>query len=126
MGIDKNTAIIQSEDELFTRVSVLIEESRKNIVKAVNTAMVYTYYGVGQYIVEYEQEGKQRAEYGKGVLKRLSERLTDKYGKGWSVDTLEKTRRLYIQPVGGIKYLYRRLSFGYGKEVLGIWYKGFK
>ena len=58
MGIDKNTAIIQSEDELFTRVSVLIEESRKNIVKAVNTAMVYTYYGVGQYIVEYEQEGK--------------------------------------------------------------------
>ena len=59
--------------------------------------MVYTYYGVGQYIVEYEQEGKQRAEYGKGVLKRLSERLTDKYGKGWSVDTLEKTRRLYIQ-----------------------------
>ena len=57
MGIDKNTAIIQSEDELFTRVSVLIEESRKNIVKAVNTAMVYTYYGVGQYIVEYEQEG---------------------------------------------------------------------
>ena len=104
MGIDKNTAIIQGEDELFTRVSVLIEESRKNIVKAVNTAMVYTYYGVGQYIVEYEQEGKQRAEYGKGVLKRLSERLTDKYGKGWSVDTLEKTRRLYIQPVGGIKY----------------------
>ena len=97
MGIDKNTAIIQSEDELFTRVSVLIEESRKNIVKAVNMAMVYTYYGVGQYIVEYEQEGKQRAEYGKGVLKRLSERLTDKYGKGWSVDTLEKTRRLYIQ-----------------------------
>ena len=102
MGIDKNTAIIQSEDELFTRVSVLIEESRKNIVKAVNTAMVYTYYGVGQYIVEYEQEGKQRAEYGKGVLKRLSERLTDKYGKGWSVETLTNCRKFYSKY--GISY----------------------
>lgn len=87
---------VQNEEDLFNIVSALIEESRKQIAKAVNTAMVYTYYGVGQYIVEYEQSGKARAEYGKGVLKRLSERLTDKYGKGWSVDTLEKSRTLYL------------------------------
>lgn len=91
----QDAIIIQSEDDLFAKVSVLIEESRKNIVKAVNTAMVYTYYGVGQYIVEYEQDGKQRAEYGKSVLKRLSERLTEKYGKGWSIETLKKCRKFY-------------------------------
>lgn len=91
----QDAIIIQSEDDLFAKVSVLIEESRKNIVKAVNTAMVYTYYGVGQYIVEYEQDGKQRAEYGSSVLKRLSERLTEKYGKGWSIETLKKCRKFY-------------------------------
>lgn len=52
-------------------------------------------YGIGHYIVEFEQGGTKRAEYGKGLLKRLSERLTERYGKGWSVDTLEKTRTFY-------------------------------
>lgn len=87
---------VTTEDSLFDVVSQLIDESRKQVVKAVNTAMVYTYYGVGQYIVEYEQCGKIRAAYGKGVLKRLSERLTERYGKGWSVDTLEKVRKLFL------------------------------
>lgn len=91
---DKNIAI-DNEDKLFEIVSQLIEESRRQVAKAVNTAMVYTYYGVGQYIVEYEQGGNVRAAYGKGVLKRLSTRLTEKYGKGWSVDTLENARKLF-------------------------------
>lgn len=83
------------ENELFAHVSALIEQSRQQVAKAVNTAMVYTYYGVGRYIVEFEQGGEKRAEYGKGVLKRLSERLSTAFGKGWSVDTLEKTRNFY-------------------------------
>ena len=81
----------------FQRViSRLIDESRKQVAKAVNTAMVYTYYGVGQYIVEFEQGGKARAAYGKGVLIRLSARLKEKYGKGWSVETLTKCRKFYM------------------------------
>lgn len=95
-GEMKKNITITTEDSLFERVSSLIEESRKQVAKAVNTAMVYTYYGVGQYIVEYEQEGKERAAYGQEVLQRLSARLTKKYGKGWSVDTLEKTRKLFL------------------------------
>lgn len=87
---------IESENALFESVVNLIEQSRQYVAKAVNTSMVYTYYGIGQYIVDYEQNGKARAEYGKGVLKRLSARLTDVYGSGWSVDTLEKTRRLFL------------------------------
>ena len=92
----QNSVAVQSEDELFVRVTSLIEESRKQVAKAVNTAMVYTYYGVGQYIVEYEQGGNARAQYGKGVLNRLSERLTEKYGNGWSVETLTKCRKFYM------------------------------
>lgn len=102
--MDKTT-IISTEDRLFEVVSALIDESRKQVAKAVNTAMVNTYYGVGRYIVEYEQGGKARAEYGKGVLDRLSERLTEKYGNGWSVETLTKCRKLFLvysisSPVG--------------------------
>lgn len=83
------------ENELFAHVSALIEQSRQQVAKAVNTAMVYTYYGVGRYIVEFEQGGEKRAEYGKGVLKRLSERLAEKYGNGWSEETLKKCRKFY-------------------------------
>ena len=88
--------IVKNEEQLFDAISRLIEESRRQVAKAVNTAMVYTYYGVGQYIVEFEQGGKERAAYGKEVLKRLSARLTEKYGKGWSVDNLENCRKLFL------------------------------
>ena len=57
---------IPTEDALFNEVSALIEESRRHVAKAVNTAMVYTYYGVGQYIVDYEQGGNYRAADGIG------------------------------------------------------------
>ena len=88
-------AIKKREDTLFERISSLIEETRKRIVTTVNVAEVYTKYGIGQYIVEYEQQGEQRAKYGKAVLKNLSIRLTDKYGEGWSVETLDKCRKFY-------------------------------
>lgn len=94
MTMDK-ALIIDTESQLFEAVSQLIEDSRKQVAKAINVAMVYTYYGVGQYIVEFEQKGNARAEYGKGVLQRLSQRLNERYGGGWSVDTLEKSRKLY-------------------------------
>lgn len=88
--------LVNSEDKLFEVISQLIEESRRQVAKSINTAMVYTYYGVGQYIVEYEQGGNARAEYGKGVLKALSERLTDKYGDGWSYANLRSMRQFYM------------------------------
>ena len=92
--------IANREDTLFERVSRLIDEAKNHVRTAVNTAMVYTYYGVGQYIVEDEQQGEKRASYGKAVLKDLSKRLTDKYGKGWSVETLTLTRKFYLTYAG--------------------------
>ena len=95
MNEEKKLVKVESEDELFELVSALIEKSRKHVAKAVNTAMVYTYYGIGQYIIEFEQNGNYRAAYGKGVLNRLSNRLTNRFGKGWSVETLTKCRKFY-------------------------------
>ena len=86
----------QRVDDLFSRIASLIETSRARVVTAVNVAEVYTKYEIGRYIIEDEQGGKTRAEYGKRVLKRVSERLTSNLGKGWSVDTLEKTRRFFL------------------------------
>jgi len=86
---------INKTDDLFERVAKLIELARQRVVTTVNLAEVYTKYHVGQYIVEYEQQGKSRAEYGKQVLKDLSARLTERFGKGWSVETLDKCRKFY-------------------------------
>lgn len=84
-----------NEDELFLQISFLIERSRTHVKTAVNTVMVYTYFGVGSYIVNFEQNGKKRAEYGKETLKNLSIRLNKKFEKGWSVETLKKARKFY-------------------------------
>ena len=54
--------------------------------------MVYTYYGIGKYIVDDEQHGKERAEYGAQILKNLSVKLTKRFGAGWSTETLKKCR----------------------------------
>ena len=82
-------------DALFERISALIEESRKKVATAVNIAEVYTKYEIGRYIVEDEQEGKARAAYGKQVLPILSQKLTDKFGSGWSLETLKSARKFY-------------------------------
>ena len=83
------------ENALFERISSLIDLAHKRVKTTIDTTMVYTYYGVGQYIVEDEQQGERRAQYGQAVLKNLSARLTNKYGEGWSVDTLENCRKFY-------------------------------
>lgn len=82
-------------DALFERISALIEESRKMVATAVNIAEVYTKYEIGRHIVEDEQEGKARAAYGKQVLPILSQKLTDKFGSGWSLETLKSARKFY-------------------------------
>ncbi len=83
-------------DALFERISGLIEQTRKHVVTAANIAEVYTKFCVGLYIVEDEHVGETRAQYGKQILKGLSNRLTTRFGRGWSVDTLENCRTFYL------------------------------
>jgi hypothetical protein len=82
-------------NQLFERISTLIEQARRHVKTTVNLTEVYTKFHIGQYIVEDEQQGEYRAQYGKQVLKNLSVRLTNRFGGGWSVDTLEKCRTFF-------------------------------
>lgn len=82
-------------NHLYDKIAELIDAARSRVKTAVNTAMVYTYYEIGRYIVEDEQNGKSRAEYGKNLIKDLSAKLTERYGKGWTSDNLKLFRRFY-------------------------------
>lgn len=86
----------KSDNQLFGKIAGLLNEARKFIVKNVNQTIVLTYFEIGKLIVEEEQEGKERAEYGKSVLKELSQKLTDEFGKGYSVYNLERMRNFYL------------------------------
>jgi predicted nuclease of restriction endonuclease-like (RecB) superfamily len=87
---------INKTNELYDKIAVIIEQSRQKVATAVNLTMVYTYYEIGRYIVEDEQQGEQRAEYGKAVLKELSARLTERFGQGFSVINLQYMRNFFL------------------------------
>ena len=71
-------------DDLIDQITVLLEQSRRGAARAVNRILTATYWQVGRYLVEFEQGGQARAEYGEGLLKRLAEDLTARHGRGFS------------------------------------------
>lgn len=77
------------------QVCNLLENARKNVKTAVNLSMVYTYYDIGRLIIEEEQKGNNRADYGKYILKELSLHLCKRFGKGFSVTNLKQMRQFY-------------------------------
>ena len=81
---------------LFQQVAELLQNARQQVLRTVNSTMTYTYFEIGRMIVEEEQNGKERAEYGKQVLKGLSEQLTNEFGKGFSLRNLEQIRQFYL------------------------------
>src|SRR4051812_46559274 len=76
-------------DSLFKRITGRIDQARQHVQHTINVEMIEAYWLIGHDIVEEEQYGKERAEYGKAVLKGLSIRLKERYKKGFSVDLLE-------------------------------------
>ena len=83
-------------DSLYAEVRNILEQARVSAFRAVNFAMVQAYWQVGRLIVEHEQKGKERAEYGKTVLKTLSHRLTVEFGKGFTLTNLKYMRQFYL------------------------------
>lgn len=83
-------------DSLFSRVNGHIAQARQRIQHTIDTEMVKAYWLIGQEIVEEEQFGYERSEYGTAVLHNLSTRLQQQYKRGFSVDTLERARKFYI------------------------------
>lgn len=86
----------KDDNQLFIQIKGVLDEARKHISQTVNTAMVHAYWQVGKHIVEYEQQGSQRAEYGKGIVANLSKRLTAEYGDGFTPTNLKLMRQFYL------------------------------
>ena len=81
---------------LFQQVVELLQNARQQVLRTVNSTMTCAYFEIGRIIVEEEQSGKDRAEYGKQILKGLSQDLTAEFGKGFSVVNLENMRKFYL------------------------------
>lgn len=81
---------------IFQQVVELLQNARQQVLRTVNSTMTITYFEIGRMIVEEEQNGKDRAEYGKQLLKGLSQQLTKEFGKGFSVDNLQNIRKFYL------------------------------
>lgn len=85
----------KDHQDLFIQISQILCQARQNFVHYVNVTMVETYFEIGKIIVEYEQKGLAKAEYGKETLKKLSQKLIQEFGKGFSVRNLEYMRLFY-------------------------------
>lgn len=88
------TLIDENINPIFEEIKGLVNNSRDRVYSAVNTEMLNLYWNIGKIIMEIQQ-GNERANYGDAVLEKLSEKLTNEFGKGFSVDNLEKMRKFY-------------------------------
>lgn len=73
----------------------LVEYARSIAARQINLVQLMTFYAIGRWIVEVEQQGKSRAKYGRQIIKNLSEAMNKQFGRGFSVDTLENARKFY-------------------------------
>lgn len=91
----ENSVTLVDKNEFINEVESFIEKSVNAANSAVSSIVVVTYWNVGRMIVEEEQNGKSRAEYGKQIIQQLSERLTRKYGNNYSKRNLQYYRKFY-------------------------------
>lgn len=106
-------------EKLVNEITQLLSEARIRVARQVNVELLTTYWNIGRIIIEYEQKGEIRAEYGKQLLRDLSKRLTGEFGKGFSRSNLQNMRLFYLaypkcQTVSGI------LSWSHYCELLSI------
>lgn len=83
------------ETEFYKKVADLLAAARQYAKRQLDSTIVTTYYEVGRMIVEREQQGQKRAQYGTKLIKGLAEYLTEQYGKGFSVVNLKSIRKFY-------------------------------
>ena len=98
MSSNEVTPVAMDEEYngLLKQVGKTLEGGRGKLVSAVNSIMVQTYWEIGRHIVEFEQNGHEKAEYGSDVLNRLSRDLTEQYGKGFSRGNIFYMRKLFL------------------------------
>jgi predicted nuclease of restriction endonuclease-like (RecB) superfamily len=116
---DKNGIILTSiEQELFDGISAILERARSNAFVAVNFAMVEAYWDIGKFIIE-KQGGEERAKYGDGLLKNISKKLTEKFGKGFSTPNLFNMRQFYLT-FGKFYTACRELSWSHCRLIMRV------
>ncbi len=102
MDKENNITIVNQDDKLpeiddLSRNSIeLIQYARSIAARQVNLVQLLTFYSIGRWIVEEQQQGESRAKYGQQIIQRLSSALTDRFGKGFSKDTLKNARKFYL------------------------------
>ena len=87
---------MEISNNYINEIKTILKNARQKAYTAVNSAMVEAYWKIGRRIVEEEQNGKERAEYGKEILQNLSKELTEEFGKGYSYRTLREIRQFYL------------------------------
>lgn len=92
----KKSLKVEPIDSTYQSVKQILEEARKKAYTAVNFAMVQAYWSIGRIIVEEEQKGKATAGYGEYLIKELSERLTNEFGKGFTISNIKYFRQFYL------------------------------
>jgi len=104
----------------FTEVRGILTEARNSAARAVNTAMVESYWLIGRRIVEEEQGGAAKATYGESLLEELSKSLTSEFGRGFSLANLRNFRQFYLTyPEKGIRYtLCSELSWSHNRLIM--------
>ncbi len=84
------------ENNFYNSIKNILQGARSNAYRQINFVMVEAYWRIGQQIVEEEQRGKERAEYGKALIKELSKQLTGDFGKGFSKRNIYNMKKLYL------------------------------
>jgi len=121
-GKDDIALTPDNDDNFFSDISKILAEGRVKAHLAVNIAMTETYWNIGRRIVEQEQQGKQRANYGDQLLVNLSRYLSNTFGKGFSVANLWNFRQFYLTwPSEEILYtLCRELSWSHIRLIMRL------
>ena len=106
-------------DLLVAEIRSIMETARANVSHEINTTMLATYWQVGRTIVEREQDGRLKAEYGKKLLPELSKRLTQELGRGYSRSNLYNMRELYLR-YPKIQMASGKLTWSHYLELLAV------
>ena len=105
-----NLVITKQEKQFFTEIAGILQKARETAYKTVNTMMVHTNWQIGKRIVEHEQKGKTRADYGDFLIVNLSRYLTGIMGKGFSEANFWNFRQFYLCFPKGLQFSRRRLE----------------
>jgi len=116
---ERNIISLNQYDKLVSQISETYVEGKRKTVMTVSRQVTETYWEVGKQIVEFEQNGNQRAKYGSSLMERLSKDLSLLHGKGFSLSNIKRMRQLYLTYSIGAE-LPRQLSWSHLVELLKI------